>query len=141
MCNKNKSYCVVGLALLGCGVAFGAYLAKKHYDKRKELLKTYEIEVDRLQNEVDFDYSEDFLKELKKETLTSDKKHIGKEDVMKAVSDSKEAINEQIRRLESIITEHIKREKLEEDAPTLIVEITPEDFDLEAEQKAVEESE
>lgn len=141
MCNKNKSYCVVGLALLGCGVAFGAYLAKKHYDKRRELLKTYEVEVDRLQSEVDFDYSEDFLKELKREALTSDKKHIGKEDVMKVVADSKDAINEQIRKLESVITEHIKKEKLEENTETLTVEITPEDFDLEAEKKTVEVTE
>jgi recombination DNA repair RAD52 pathway protein len=116
MCKKKNSGMLLGAVILGCGVAAGAYLAKKYYDKRKMLLKNYNVEVDRLQNEVDFDYSEEFLKELKKETLNADKKQLSREDVLKTLNDIKDASNEHIKRLENVLKEHLKKEEAMEEA-------------------------
>ncbi len=109
MCKKKNVGLGVGLALLGCGAAIGAILVKKQYDKRKDALKRYNIEVDRLQSEVDFDYSEEFLKELKQETINANKKN-NRDDLMKAFSENKEAVRQHIEKLENILKEHIKRE-------------------------------
>lgn len=113
--NKKNVGLGVGLTLLGCGAVIGAVCAKKYYTRRKRAIENYNVEVDRLQNEVDFDYSEDFLKELKKESLKPEKsekkKSYSKDDLLKVIQENKNAIKEHVEKLENIINEYIKKEK------------------------------
>lgn len=149
MCKKKDVGIGIGV-ILGVGAAaVGVYLAKKYIDKRKRLLKNYDVEVDRLQNEVDFDYSEEFLKELKKETLQSEKKQYDKAEIKKTLADSKQAVNEQIKKLEIVIKEHLKKEAaaealeseqtvmdgFEDDAPANEIVAEESDFEENAENK------
>ena len=137
MCDKKKVGWGIGLGLVGVGVAIGAYAAKKYFDRRKALLKNYDVEVDRLQNEVDFDYSEDFLKELKKETLQSDKKHYTKEDVKNVVKENTEAIKAQVAKLENVLKEYLKKSDTDTDTEncdgeTESVQVIMDGFDADA---------
>ena len=149
MCKKKDVGIGIGV-ILGVGAAaVGVYLAKKYIDKRKRLLKNYDVEVDRLQNEVDFDYSEEFLKELKKETLQSEKKQYNKAEIKKTLADSKQAVNEQIKKLEIVIKEHLKKEAaaealeseqavmdgFEDDVPANEIVAEESDFEENAENK------
>lgn len=135
MNKKEKIGWGVGLGLVGVGVAIGAYAAKKYWDKRKKLLQNYSVEVDRLQNEVDFDYSEDFLKELKKETLRGEKKSYTKEDVKVAVKENTDALKKAIRentdalkvniaKLEKTLKDYRKAEKQENDTVAVDIDVT-----------------
>ena len=149
MCKKKDVGIGIGVVLGVGAAAVGVYLAKKYIDKRKRLLKNYNVEVDRLQNEVDFDYSEEFLKELKKETLQSEKKQYNKAEIKKALADSKQAVNEQIQKLEIVIKEHLKKEAaaealeseqavmdgFEDDAPANEIVAEESDFEENAENK------
>ena len=149
MCKKKDVGIGIGVVLGVGAAAVGVYLAKKYIDKRKRLLKNYDVEVDRLQNEVDFDYSEEFLKELKKETLQSEKKQYNKAEIKKTLADSKQAVNEQIKKLEIVIKEHLKKEAaaealeseqtvmdgFEDDTPANEIVAEESDFEENAENK------
>lgn len=140
--NKKNVGWGLGFALLGCGAVIGAVCAKRYYTRRKKAIENYNVEVDRLQNEVDFDYSEDFLKELKKESLRQEKpekkKSCSKDDLLKVVQDNKNAIKEHIEKLENVINEYIKKENKSNDNNEQLVMDGFEDNDNDSEIKIIE---
>ena len=111
-----KKKTIFGIVMMGIGAAAGAYCAKKYYDKRKVRVAQYNTEVDRLQKEVDFEYTEDFLKELKKETMSGNKQTISKEDVLKALNDAKENVKNKGEEIEKVIKMYMKKYGYAEDS-------------------------